>query len=173
MIALEKSNQGIQIADRGLFLQAMSMLPSAVSLVTTGEGTKRMGLTVSAVCSLSADPPSLIVCINKNAGAHDEILKTEIFAVNVLQHDQVHYANLFSQKNVDRFASKDWIQSPAGAPILTGALIALECKLEQAFDGFSHTIMVGRVSDIMLADEPTPECLVWHRRRYRTCSEII
>lgn len=163
------SNSGV---DKTLFLHAMSILPGPVSLVTTGEGENRMGLTVSALCSLSAEPPSLIVCVNKNASAHDELLSRGTFGVNVLKPDQADFATLFTQRGVDRFASSEWIQRVTGAPLLGSALIAFDCRLERSIDGFSHTILIGSIADIVVTPEAPSECLVWHQRRYRTCAEI-
>lgn len=172
MTILESANLFKDSVEKALFLQAMSIIPGPVSLVTTGKGDTRMGLTVSSLCSLSADPPSLIVCVNKNAGAHEELLKRGVFGVNVLKPDQSDLATLFSQKGVDRFASKEWRQGLSGAPLLNSALIAFDCRLERAVDGFSHTILIGAVTEIVMSSENPSECLVWHQRRYRTCAEI-
>lgn len=158
--------------DRSIFLEAMSQLPGPVSLVTTGDGAKRMGLTVSALCSLSADPPSLLVCVNKDAGAHKELLARRVFGVNVLRPMQKEIATLFTQKGIDRFANGEWVRRSTGAPLLSTALIAFDCMVEKAIDGFSHTIFIGTVCDIILPRENAAECLVWHQRRYRTSSEI-
>ena len=172
MAVLEQVTQFKDSVDKTLFLQAMSILPGPVSLVTTGQGDKRMGLTVSALCSLSADPPSLIVCINKNASAHEELLSQGVFGVNVLKPDQTEFATLFTQRGVDRFASSEWVQRETGAPLLRSALIAFDCRLERAIDGYSHTILIGSIADIVLTPEEPAECLVWHQRRYRTSAEI-
>lgn len=172
MSVVEKITQVSDMVDKNLFLQAMSILPGAVSLVTTGQGEKRMGLTVSALCSLSAEPPSLIVCVNKNASAHDELIAQGAFGVNVLKPNQTEFATLFTQRGVDRFASSDWVERVTGAPLLSSALIAFDCKLERAVDGFSHTILIGTIADIVMTPEDPSECLVWHQRRYRTSAEI-
>lgn len=160
------------VVDRPTFLEAMSHLPGAVALVTTGEGSARMGLTVSAVCSLSAEPPSLIACINKSASAHDTFLARKSFAVNILRPSQIDYATLFTKKGVDRFASSEWTRRVTGAPVLSTALIAFDCTLKEAFDGSSHTILIGTVTDIMLSTTHEAECLVWHQRKYRTSADI-
>ncbi|WP_221623863.1 MULTISPECIES: flavin reductase family protein [Burkholderia] len=157
---------------RALFLEAMSHLPGPVALITTGSGAKRMGLTVSAICSLSADPPSLLTCINKNASAHDELVARGVFGVNVLRPSQVDMASLFTQKGVDRFASSDWTERATGAPLLSTALVTFDCRLKEAIDGFSHTILIGTVDSIEIAEDEDRNCLMWHQRRYRTIAEI-
>jgi flavin reductase len=157
---------------RALFLDAMSHLPGPVALITTGSGDKRMGLTVSAICSLSADPPSLLTCINKNASAHDELIARGVFGVNVLRPTQIDMATLFTKRGVDRFASTDWTHRTTGAPLLSSALVTFDCRMKEAVDGFSHTILIGTVESIEIATDDDLNCLMWHQRRYRTVSEI-
>lgn len=154
------------------FIEAMSALPGPVSLVTTGKGRERRGLTVSAICSLSADPPSLIACVNKNASAHEALLQAGCFGVNVLLPGQQALAHLFTKKGIDRFKSHDWTELSTGAPILSQSLIAFDCRLAQVYDGFSHSILVGVVKGIAAADGIDPEGLLWHRRRFRTSADI-
>lgn len=163
---------GISTVDRAIFLEAMSVLPGPVAIITTGLAGQRGGLTASSVCSLSTDPPSVIACVNKSASAHDLILKAGCFGVNILRPDQQGAANLFTRKNVDRFANHDWIEMSTGAPLLADALVALDCRLDRVFDGFSHSILVGVVEQLSYSPKPDEDCLVWHRRRYRRSADI-
>lgn len=157
---------------RGDFLEAMSALPGPVSLITTGHGDRRMGLTASSLCSLSADRPSIIVCVNKSASAHDFLLENGCFGVNILHPSQLDAAELFTSKGVDRFASHQWIELTTGAPILADALVALDCRLNRAIDGFSHTILIGVVEQLISREADEADCLVWHRRRFRTAADL-
>lgn len=165
-------NQFVAGVDRGDFLEAMSALPGPVSIITTGIGGRRMGLTASSVCSLSADRPSVIACINKNASAHDFLLSAGCFGVNFLRPGQQDAAELFTCKDVDRFATHEWIELTTGAPILADALVALDCRLDRAIDGFSHTILIGMVEQLARRSVSDSDCLVWHRRRFRTAADI-
>jgi len=158
--------------DRVAFLEAMSVLPGPVSLITTAYAGERMGLTASAVCSLSADPPSIIACVNKSASAHDMILKAGCFAVNILRPGQQDAATLFTRKEVDRFAGHDWAELSTGAPVLADALVAFDCRLDRAIDGFSHSILIGIVEQLSFPAHGDEESLIWHRRRYRGSADI-
>lgn len=159
--------------DRATFLEAMASFPGPVSLITTGDADQgRMGLTVSAICSLSADPPSIVACVNKDASAHAAILDNACFGANILRTGQENIATLFTQKGIDRFGTHDWITLSTGAPILASALIGLDCRLERAIDGFTHTILIGLVEDIRIAHDADHECLMWHRRRYRASADL-
>lgn len=152
------------------FLNAMAQLPTAVSLVTTGQGDQRMGLTVSALSSLSTEPPSLLVCVNKSASAHQALLKNGVFTVNVLSADQQALASVFAQKGIDRFATANWQEGHTGSPVLPEAVMAFECTLENAVDGFSHSILIGVVKHIHQPTEPGAP-LIWHQRSFAKLSQ--
>lgn len=156
--------------DRGAFLNAMSLLPGPVAIITTGGEEQRNGLTVSAICSLSADPPSIVVCVNKSASAHDSIIANGCFGVSVLRSGQEEIATLFTKKNVDRFATAEWTTLSTGSPVLTSCLVSLDCRLVEAMDGFSHTILKGTVVDMIHSGQEPSACLLWHQRRYGAAS---
>lgn len=160
-------------AQRAAFLDAMAKLPTSVSLVTTGRDEQRVGLTVSAFSSLSTDPLSLLVCVNKTAGAHQALIDNGVFGVSVLHESQRDFAKLFSQKGVDRFASDEWVQSEDGAPLLSTATVAFDCRLEKAVDGFTHTILIGTVERIISHASDSADCLIWHQRRFRTAADLV
>lgn len=157
------------------FKQAMRQCAGAVALVTVGaEHGKRTGLTVTSACSLSDSPPSLIVCINRNASAHARIREEGAFAINFLHEDHALLALTFSgQKGVngdDRFAFGQWTRAVTGAPVLTDAVAAFDCTLAQEFETTTHSIFVGEVRGVSHSDAATP--LVYLRSNFHTPREI-
>jgi flavin reductase len=92
-IAVDTSRQMI---DANAFRHAMRNLAAGVSIVTSGKGPDRRGLTVTATCSLSAEPPSILVCVNRNAEAYSTIIDSRSFAVNFLAFDQLDIALRFA-----------------------------------------------------------------------------
>ena len=139
------------------FKQAMRQCAGAVALVTVGaEHGKRTGLTVTSACSLSDSPPSLIVCVNRNASAHARIREEGAFAINFLHEDHALLALTFSgQKGVngdDRFAFGEWTRGETGAPVLTDAVAAFDCVLAQEFETKTHSIFVGEVRGVSHSD---------------------
>lgn len=158
--------------DRAIFLDVMSIVPGPVAIVTTIGETGPMGLTVSAVCSLSADPPSVIACVNKSASAHDTFAAAGCFGVNILSPRQRNLATLFTRKEIDRFAGHAWTRLSTGAPILENALVALDCSIDRIVDAYSHSVLIGLVRDVRWCKEAAPDCLLWHHRRYRTSHEL-
>jgi len=150
-----------------LFRHAMSRFTSAINIITTRDGADPAGLIATSVCSLSAEPPSILVCINKSASAHDMIINSKVFAVNLLAANQKAVAQCFySAKGAQRFATIKWQFGINGAPILHDSLVALECKVTEAIDGYSHSIFIGEITESILHDDPLASCLLWHQREF-------
>jgi len=143
------------------FRKAMGQFAGAVNAITTQENGQPVGLIATAVCSLSAEPPSVLVCVNRSASAHDVILRNRAFAVNLLHPSQCEVVEAFTRlKGTDRFASHDW-SFDTGVPMLEGAVAAIHCELKEALDGFSHSIMIGVIKEIRLRDADSEGCLLW------------
>ncbi len=137
--------------DGDAFRAAMRHLVGGVSIVTMGSGTERRGLTATSVTSLSAEPPSLIVCIKQSASGIPLLRSHGLFGVSILRHEQREIADRFSGRagvsGEERFAGSDWQARPGYPPVLADALASFECEVEDMIDRFSHTIVVGRVKE--------------------------
>jgi len=154
------------------FLAAMAKVASPVALITTGTLQNPVGLTATATCSLSADPPSVLICINKSASTHDELLRHQTFAVNFLLADHGDLAARFARKDVDRFAGETWAALATGVPVLLSAGVALDCRLHATIDAFSHSILIGTVLSILTDGCEQNPSLVWHQRRFCRTAEL-
>ena len=134
------------------FLRNMRAVPGPVAIVAVATGAERSGLTATAWNSLSADPPMLLACINRQASAHDIIRRAGAFSVNLLpggSHELVAtFAGQRGIKGADRFAPDLWQDGPNGQPMLINAVSAFECALEGVHDYGSHAILVGRVGEM-------------------------
>ncbi|TKT69727.1 flavin reductase [Aquamicrobium sp. LC103] len=131
------------------FKDAMRNLAGGVALVTTGEGNRRSGLTVTAVTSVSAEPPCLLVCVNTSSASHDAILANGAFAVSLLgaRHEEValRFAGVGGIKGAERFLGTDWVPGPTRSPMLTDALCAMDCEVLMHQVVGSHGIFIARV----------------------------
>lgn len=131
------------------FRNAMRNVPGAVSIVTTGKWPGRHGLTLTAGCSLSTDPSSVLVCVNKSAGAHDTIKASKAFCWNILAAEHSALAHKFSgqdgSKGDVRFSDSLWQELETGAPSLIDAICSFDCRMVHAHDAGSHTIFIGEV----------------------------
>jgi len=135
--------------DRDQFRSLMRNVPGQVSIVATGMPGFRKGLTASAVCSLTDLPPTIIVCVNRAAAAHDLIIETGYFSVNALSANQQDIAHVFSgmagTSGEKRFETGEWRMGATGAPVLQSAVCILECRLSEYRDASSHTVFFGQV----------------------------
>ena len=145
--------------DRGVcsgdFRSAMRHLAGGVSVITVGQAGDITGMTVTSVSSLSVDPPTLIVSINREASSWPLLERNGFFGVNILNADQVDVAERFAGKGglkgAARFAGAQWFTGASGVPLLEGALAAIDCEVEGIVERHSHAIVIGRVLDMRLS----------------------
>jgi flavin reductase (DIM6/NTAB) family NADH-FMN oxidoreductase RutF len=124
--------------------------PSGVTVVTTGDGDQRAGMTVSSFSSLCLEPPLVVVCIFKETHVGKMISETKRFGVSILHEDQATISDRFSGRIVlapgeGRFDGVNFTQGKDGSPVLTDAIAWLDCRLHAQYDGETHWIFVGEV----------------------------
>jgi flavin reductase (DIM6/NTAB) family NADH-FMN oxidoreductase RutF len=151
------------------FRAALSRFASGVTVVTTKDLNGELhGITVSAFCSLSLDPPLVLVCIEKSAGSHDALLESKAFIVNILSSVQGDISEQFASLLTDKFKNVSVRSGINDIPIIEGVVASLECSLRQFCDGGDHTIFVGFVENVSTADG---DPLIYARSSYWTTSE--
>ncbi|MBV8925110.1 MAG: flavin reductase family protein [Bradyrhizobium sp.] len=147
------------------FRAAMRRLAGGVCVITAGAGNDISGMTVTSVSSLSVDPPSLIVSVNRASSSWPLLRRHRTFGVNVLGADQVDVAERFTGKGglkgAERFAGAEWIERASGARLLVGALAAIECEAEDIIERHSHAIIIGRVLHVELSPDHAA-LAYWH-----------
>ncbi len=131
------------------FLSAMSQAVTGVNVVTTNGPLGRFGLTVSAISSVSTEPPMLLVCVNQKSVASDAIQGNGRFAINILATSQQYIAETFSGSDrhgvAYQFDQEDWRTTRDGSPLLRGAIATFDCEIENIVLAATHTIFIGRV----------------------------
>lgn len=135
------------------FRLAMRKFPASVSIIATGEAPNRVGLTATAVCSLSTTPPQVLVCLNAETGTCKAIRESRTFSVNMLMSGQLELARRFAGLEGNaigdkRFEVGPWRQGSNGAPVLDDAMMVLECRLVTAYTEATHIILIGAVLEI-------------------------
>jgi flavin reductase (DIM6/NTAB) family NADH-FMN oxidoreductase RutF len=154
-------NSIVRLAERNreaspvYFRAAMRRLVGGVSVITAGGGNNISGMTVTSVSSLSVDPPSLIVSVNRASSSWPLLRQYRYFGVNILNAGQADIAERFTGKDglkgAERFAGAEWIERVSGARLLSGALAAIECEAEDIIERHSHAILIGRVLHVELS----------------------
>lgn len=141
-----------KLPDSDEFRAAMRLPATAVTVIAAGEEESRVGVTVSAVCSLSDNPPMILACVNLRSWALSTIRETRSFSVNFLSTAQPSIAECFAGRTgihgVARFADAKWDRLSTGAPTLSDALAVFDCKLEHEHESSTHAILIGRVQAI-------------------------
>jgi flavin reductase (DIM6/NTAB) family NADH-FMN oxidoreductase RutF len=149
----------------GEFRGAMRHLAGGVSVITAGRGKDITGMTVTSVTSLSVDPPTLVVSINRDSSSWPLIKRLGRFGVNILTADQIDIAERFTGKSglkgADRFAGAEWFTRASGVPLLAGALAAIDCEVEDILERHSHAIVIGRVLDMQQSSTRTAALAYW------------
>lgn len=155
------------------FINAMSGAASQVTVVTTDGHAGRFGVTVSAFASVSAEPPLLLVCINRRSPAVAGIEANDCFCVNLLDEGQSHIANCFAGRPGPvapyDFSCAGWDQHATGAPVLRDTGATFDCRVERSYDAGTHRIIIGRVLCAGASDKST---LAFSRRAYQSLSPI-
>lgn len=134
----------------------MRHLAAAVTIITSRADEDPVGLTATAVCSVTVDPPRMVVLVNKKVAAADAILASGALCINVLTADQEHLARVFAGMvegvfGPARFAHGQWSARLSGAPVLDGALASFDCRVVKVFDESTHHAFLCEVLD---ASEP-------------------
>ncbi|AEV83075.1 flavin reductase [Actinoplanes sp. SE50] len=138
------------------FTSLMARVPGPVVVATTVDPDgRRWGFTASAFSSLSLSPPLVLLCLAKSASTHAAFVRAERFLVNVLAADQAAVAARFARSGEDRFAAGDMRPYELGLPGLPGAAARAACALDSVLEGGDHSILVGRVLAVTVA-EPAP-----------------
>ncbi|OXL17890.1 flavin reductase [Psychrobacter sp. DAB_AL32B] len=162
------------------FRDAMSLLTTAVNVVTTEGPSGMHGFTASAVCSVTDTPPTLLVCMNHSSRSHAHFIDNKILSVNVLgaQHEQISNAFASKLSSEERFEYGSWTQLQTGAPVLEDALVNFDCEIEQIQEVGTHSIFMCRVVAVRHGDQKseqqdgTNESLVYFNRSYHQVGQV-
>ena len=150
--------------DRKELRRVMSHFATGVTVVTTHDGQGRCyGLTANAVCSVSLDPPLILVCVDKSAESYAAFDLSQAFVVNILGEGQEELSRRFAVSGGEKFVGLPCRNGGTGAPILEGTLAYVECRVVAAHDAGDHTIYIGEVESAAAADGPP---LLFFRGRY-------
>lgn len=156
-----------------LFRDTMALFPGAVTIITTGSGDLRRGITATAVCSVTDSPPSLLVCANTRTGTCAEIDRSGRFSVQLLAAHQTDVAMTFAgaggASGDDKFASGSWTACPAGLPRLMGSLASISCRVTTRSEAGTHKVFIGAIEDVALGDG---DALVYAQSAFRTLAAV-
>ncbi|MGF9762928.1 flavin reductase family protein [Microvirga sp. 0TCS3.31] len=155
------------------FKQAMRHLAGGVTIIATEHEGCRTGMAATTVCSVSADPPTILICINAGSSAHEPIRESGRFSVNLLASGQDDIARRFSGetgvRGEERFAEGEWSPLVTGAPVLESALAGLDCRVTEVVRMATHSVFFGAV--VGVASRAAAKPLIYAHGTYGTFSQ--
>ena len=148
------------------YRNAMSRLGAAVNIITSNGPAGRAGFTASAVCSVTDEPPTLLVCLNRSASVYPAFEANGVLCVNVLAAGQQALSGVFGGKTPmdERFANGRWEAGPTGSPMLTGASASFDCRVVRSVSVGTHDVLFCEVTAVETAHEA--HGLIYFDRRY-------
>jgi len=153
------------------YRDCMAKFAGAVHVVTTDGEHGQRGVTVSAVTSVSDNPPTLLFCLNKNRPENRHFSENGCFALNTLCHEQIGIARAFAGEGhlemQDRFALCQWETLRSGAPVLIGSRMSLDCTVTNVIEVATHYVIFGEVVATAIKMEDSP-ALIYSDRQYRS-----
>lgn len=155
------------IENTDLFRESMSRLAGAVSVVTSKVDDRDWSLTISSCCSISMDPPLLMISLQNDKVSTKSILSTEEFKVNILSKQQLLLAKFGAKPGTPKFLDEYLSENNSNeSQLAEDSLATIQCKLYKSIEAGDHTILLGLVKDVKLGNLTKP--LVYYSRGFRT-----
>ena len=169
VLALCAASEGrSRLIDRNLYREAMARLGAAVNIITTDGPGGRRGFTASAVCSVTDDPPTLLVCCNRLHDSHAAMLVNRVMCVNTLAAGQADVSDVFAglrgHEGGARFDTGIWDTLQTGAPALQGAVVSFDCRVAEVTSVGTHSVFFGEV--VALRHGEAGDALIYFGRAY-------
>ena len=158
--------------DKSTFRDAMAGLGTAVNIITSDGAAGLAGCTASAVCGVTDEPPTLLVCINRSSRNNAAFRANGKLCVNVLSAEQQTLAAHFATSALpiaERFAAAQWQSLVTGAPVLHGALASLDCEIESVTEVGTHTVFFCAVK--AAHTHVAGDALIYYGRQYHRVGE--
>lgn len=153
--------------DKTTFREAMAGLGASVNVITSDGAAGKAGCTASAVCAVTDDPPTLLVCINRSSRNNAVIRENGVLCVNVLSADQQEVASRFSTRDVSmdqRYSCGEWSSLETGAPVLLDAVSVLDCAVQSTTEVGTHTVFFCTIEGARTRSEA--DALIYYARTF-------
>lgn len=165
------SDVNAELPSRENYRDAMARLGAAVNIITTDGPAGRAGFTASAVCSVTDSPPMLLVCLNCASSVHPAFSRNQVLCVNTLASGQEDLSRRFGGKTPmeERFAGNQWSVLDTGAPVLVGAIVAFDCRIQRVVNVGTHDVLFCEAVAIARNDS-VHHGLIYFDRQYHRLS---
>ena len=140
--------------DLDLMKQVNRQFVTGVTVITAMDDDTPKGLAVNAFASISLEPPTVMVCVQRTSNTHDCLFRAEHLAINILSTAQLDVVNRFAAKSDDKFAGLDWRPGPFGSPLIARSSAQMEVEIRERLQASTHTVFICRVRHAEVTDYP-------------------
>jgi flavin reductase len=157
------------MVSKQLYRDGMARFAAAVNIVTTDGPAGPAGFTASAACSVTDDPPTLLVCLNRASQLHTIFQKNGVFCLNTLAGNQRELSESFAHRSGipmrERFAAPPWEKLGTGSPVLMNAIVSFDCRIAEVHEVGTHWVIFGEVQEMRVSQGAS--ALLYANRSYR------
>jgi flavin reductase (DIM6/NTAB) family NADH-FMN oxidoreductase RutF len=157
--------------DPRIFRDTLGHYASGVTVVTGVAEGAPVGFTCQSFYSVSTEPPLVSISVMNTSTSYPRIRPSGRFAVNILAHDQHEISSRFARSGTDKWAGLERGATSSGNPLISGALMWLDCSVYAEHEAGDHTIVLGRVEEMSPIDRETGEPLIFFKGRYRRLTD--
>lgn len=141
--------------DLDVMKQVNRQFVTGVTVVTAMDGQTPRGLAVNAFSSISLDPATVMVCVQRTSSTHDCLFRADHLAINILSTDQLDVVGTFASKADDKFKDVEWESGPYGSPLIARSSARMEVEIRERLQASTHTVFICRVMHAAV-DERSP-----------------
>lgn len=138
--------------DLDLMKKVNRQFVTGVTVVTAMDAAMPRGLAVNAFSSISLEPPTVMVCVQRTSSTHDCLFRADHLAINILSAEQLEVVNRFATKAPDKFAGLDWTPGPFGSPMIPRSAAQMEVSIRERLQASTHTVFICRVVHAEVSD---------------------
>jgi len=131
--------------DLDVMKQVNRQFVTGVTVVTAMDGETPRGLAVNAFSSISLDPATVMVCVQRTSSTHDCLFRADHLAINILSTDQLDVVGTFATKADDKFKDLHWHSGPFGSPLIARSSAQMEVEIRERLQASTHTVFICRV----------------------------
>ncbi|WP_425995019.1 flavin reductase family protein [Afipia sp. DC4300-2b1] len=168
MVSLVRNVSSNEDVATVVFKSAMRQLAGGVTVITAGRDSDVSGMTVTSFTSFAADPPCVVVSLNKESSSLSLIKRYGAFGANVLASDQASVAESFTGrsglKGIERFQGANLSRLASETPLLSDSLAVFDCEVDHILERHSHVLLIGQVLDLRISPNKSAGLVYWNGR---------
>lgn len=160
-----------EIISLNKFADIIHFFPNSVHILATDGKAGKRAIAVSSVVPFSYNPPSMLVCIQKQRECNIRFIKNKVFTINILADHHEEIVSLFGGKTGDEhhkrfeYLAKKTLKTKA--PIIKNAILVFDCILDVFYEHLTHYILIGKIVDTYVTEDiEKQKILICRKKQY-------